>query len=330
MTPLNCSGSTTKGERPIPTNQKPPGLSMREPSLSRVSRRALNCLYSASLSERFHTMSQNPLPRPGPFAFATDLWRQRELLWQFTLRNVELRHKGSHLGLVWSLLNPLLMLGLYVVVLGYIFGGHYGVVPNESRLDYGLGIFLSLTLFHFLAEILGVAPVTIVTNPNFVKKVVFPLEILPASAVGGAMFHLIISLALVLLSLIISGRGLPLSTLLLPVIILPLVLFGLGIAWLLSALGVFFRDINQITSFLSMALMWASGVFFTAQKYPAAWQYLRFNPLLLAIDLARDAALWARPINLNHLGYLYVTAFLTCIVGHLAFHKMKPAFADVL
>ena len=271
-----------------------------------------------------------PKPSRSPVAFVSELWGQRELLWQFTVRNVELRHKGSHLGLVWSLLNPLLMLALYVTVLGYIFGGHYGVIPNETRLDYGLGIFLSLTLFHFFAEILGVSPTTIVANPNFVKKVVFPLDILPASAVGGALFHLLISLALVLAGLVLSGRGVPLSALWLPVIILPLVLFGLGVSWLLSGLGVFFRDINQITSFLAMALMWASGVFFTAQKFPAAWHYLRFNPLLLAIDLARDAAIWARPINFNHLAYLYAVALLSCMLGHMAFRKMKPAFADVL
>jgi len=89
-------------------------------------------------------------PRPAPLAFATDLWGQRELLWQFTVRNVELRHKGSHLGLIWSFLNPLLMLGLYVLVFGYIFGGKFGVLPNETRVDYAIGIFFGLTLFQFL------------------------------------------------------------------------------------------------------------------------------------------------------------------------------------
>lgn len=74
-----------------------------------------------------------------PFAF--DLWVHRDLLWQFTLRNVELRHRGSHLGLVWSFLSPLLMLGLYVLVFGYIFGGSFGILPNETRIDYGLGYF---------------------------------------------------------------------------------------------------------------------------------------------------------------------------------------------
>ncbi|SDS27563.1 ABC transporter permease [Opitutus sp. GAS368] len=262
--------------------------------------------------------------------FAADLWTHRELLWQFTLRNVELRHKGSHLGLIWSILNPLLMLGLYVLVFGFIFGGKYGVSPNETRLDYALGIFLGLTLFHFVAEVLGVSSSIIVGNPNFVKKVVFPLEILPAANVGGALFHLLISLGLALLSLLLFGHGIPAGILWLPVIIFPLVLLGLGLAWLISALGVFFRDIGQVMQFLSTALMWASAVFFTAQKYPTAWTYLRFNPLLLAIDLTRDAALWARPLNYHHLGYLYLTGFAACYLGHLAFKRIKPAFADVL
>jgi lipopolysaccharide transport system permease protein len=262
--------------------------------------------------------------------FIADLWQHRELLWQFTVRNVELRHRGSHLGLVWSLLNPLLMLGLYVLVFGYIFGGSFGIIPHETRVDYALGIFLGLTLFHFFAEVLTLAPTLIVANPNFVKKVVFPLEVLPASSVSGAVFHLLISLGLALLSLILFGDGLPVSTLWLPVIIAPLVLLALGTSWLFSALGVFFRDIGQVMQFLSMALLWASGVFFSAQKYPAAWEYLRFNPLLLAIDLARDAALWARPLNFSHLAYLYVCGILACLLGHLAFRRMKPAFADVL
>ena len=139
--------------------------------------------------------------------FAADLWTHRELLWQFTLRNVELRHKGSHLGLIWSFLSPLLMLALYVLVFGYIFGGSFGVIPGETRVDYALGIFIGLTIFHLLAETLALAPSLIVGNPNFVKKVVFPLEILPAANVGAALIHLLISLGLVLLSLLCCGHA---------------------------------------------------------------------------------------------------------------------------
>jgi lipopolysaccharide transport system permease protein len=262
--------------------------------------------------------------------FAADLWTHRELLWQFTLRNVELRHKGSHLGLIWSFLNPLLMLGLYVLVFGYIFGGTFGVLPNESRADYALGIFVGLILYHFLAEVLGLAPALIVGNPNFVKKVVFPLEVLPAATVGGALIHLLISLGLALASLLVIDHHIPVTALWLPVIILPLILLALGFGWFFSALGVFFRDTNQIMQFVATILLWASGVFYTAQRYPAAWAYLRYNPVLLAIDMARDAVLWSRPVNGHHLAYLYATGLVSCWVGHVAFRRMKPAFADVL
>jgi len=263
--------------------------------------------------------------------FASDLWTHRELLWQFTLRNVELRHKGSHLGLVWSLLNPLLMLGLYVLVFGYINGNKFGVLPNEQWTDFALGVFLGLTFFHFLAEILGLSPSIIVGNPNFVKKVVFPLEILPAASVGAALFHMLISLGLALASLLAFGHGIGWGVLWLPVIIIPIIFLCLGIAWFFSALGVFFRDVGQVMQFLSMVLMFSSAVFYSAQSIkPPAWFWMRFNPVLLAIELARDAVLWHRQLNLNHLAYLYVVGIGACYFGHLAFRKMKPAFADVL
>jgi len=266
--------------------------------------------------------------------FAADLWQYRELLWQFTLRNVELRHKGSHLGLIWSFLSPLLMLAIYVLVFGYIFGGRFGILPQETRMDYGLGIFFGLTLFHFVAEVLGVAPGIIVGNPNFVKKVVFPLEILPVANVLGAVFHMLISLALLLIGIVCLGPGLTFLALWLPVILLPVILLMLGVGWFFSALGVFFRDVSQLMQFFTMALMFSSAVFYPAAKIiagsPSAWAILRFNPVLLAIELARDAALWSRPLNFHHLAYLYGAGFAACYLGYAAFCRMKPAFADVL
>ena len=263
--------------------------------------------------------------------FATDLWTQRELLWQFTLRNVEMRHKGSHLGLVWTFLSPLLMLGLYFFYFSYVAGSSFGVIPGETKVDFALGVFIGLTFFQFIAEVLGVSPINIVSNPNFVKKVVFPLEVLPASGVGAAAFHMLVSLALVLLSVQLFGSGLHLGVLWLPVIIFPVVLLCLGIGWFFAALGVFFRDIGLFMQFLTMALMFSSAVFNSSSKFPpAAWAILRFNPIMLAIELARDAVLWQRPINYHHLSYLYATGVGACYLGHAVFRKMKPAFADVL
>ena len=265
------------------------------------------------------------------FPFTSDLWIHRRLLRQFTVRNVEMRHKGSHLGLLWSIFNPLLMLGLYVVVFGFIFDGKFGVLPNETRADYALGIFFGLTLFQFIGEILGIAPTIIVGNPNFVKKVVFPLEVLPIANVGAAAYHLMISLGLALISLFVFTHNIHLELLWLPVIVLPVLLLGMGIAWFFSAIGVFLRDIGQVMQFLSLALMYSSAVFFSASKIPEPmWIFLRFNPLLLSIELIRNTALWGHPMNYTHLSYLYAVGLITCIFGHQVFRKLKPAFADVL
>lgn len=262
--------------------------------------------------------------------FAVDLIRHRELLWQFTVRNVELRHKGSYLGIVWSILNPLLMLALYVLVFGYIFSGTFGR-HGETRLEYGLTIFLGLTLFHFVSETLATAPLVIVGNPNFVKKVVFPLEILPAANVGAAGAHLLIGLALVLLGVVTLGGGITLSALWLPVILLPLFLTCLGLNWLFSALGVFLRDLAQLIQFLSLALLFASAVFYPLYKIPAwLWVYMRLNPVLIGIELARTTVLWHEPIRGAHLAYLYFFGLASCFTGYALFRRLKPAFADVL
>ncbi len=261
----------------------------------------------------------------------TPLVRHRALLWQFIERNVELRHKGSHLGLIWSFLNPLLMLGLYVFVFGYVFGGKFGARSGETRVDYALGIFIGLSLFHFIGEVLGVAPTVIVGNPNFVKKVVFPLEILPVASVGASFVHCLISVLLTLLGIALLGPGPSLGMLWMPVILAPVVLLSLGMGWFCAALGVFFRDINQLTAFLSMALMFASAVFYPAQSIPpAAWSILRFNPLIHAVELSRAAVLWQTGLNYHHLGYLYAISTVIAIGGFWVFQKLRPAFADVL
>lgn len=259
------------------------------------------------------------------------LWRHRDLLWQFAQRNIEVRHKGSFLGFMWAFANPLLMLGMYVVVFGYIFGGSFDVLPNETRIDYALGVFLGLTVFHFLAEIISLSPSLIISNPNLVKKVVFPLEVLPAATVASAGFHMLISLGLVLVGVVVFGNGLAVGALWLPLILLPMVLLCTGTAMGICALGVFWRDITQLTQFVSLGIMYASAIFFPASQIPPSiWAVLRFNPLLLAVELARDALLWDRTINWHHLAYLWVAGAVALWIGAGIFRRLRPAFADVI
>jgi lipopolysaccharide transport system permease protein len=253
------------------------------------------------------------------------------LIWQFTLRNIEIRHKGSYLGLVWSVLTPLLSFALYMFVFGYVFGGKYGVVPKETHLDYALGLFVSLAIMNLVVEVTSTSPLIIVTQPNFVKKVVFPLEILPVASVGASLFHFLISMSLAVLGVAIAGPGLSWSALWVPVIVLPVVLISFGIAWFASALGVFLRDIGQAAQFFGQVLIYASAVFYSHRIVPpVAWIFLRLNPLLHAVELARAALLWHRPLPLAYLAYLYGFGIAAFVLGAAFFQKLKPTFADVL
>jgi lipopolysaccharide transport system permease protein len=262
----------------------------------------------------------------------SDLARKRDLWWQFTVRAVEMRHRGSYLGMLWSVLNPLLMLGVYVVVFGVIFGGHFGVLPDETGTDFVLAVFLGLTFFHLIAETMAAAPTMIVINPNLVKKVVFPLEVLPLSQLGSFWFHFFISLALMLAGACCFGRGLPLAGLLwLPVILLPLALFSVGLGWLFAALGVFFRDLSQVMPFATQVLLYASAIFYPLAKIPPAiWLFLRWNPLLHIVQLARGVLLWNLPVNGLHLAYVYACGLAMFALGRWVFRKLQPAFADVI
>ncbi|HTB80559.1 MAG TPA: ABC transporter permease [Opitutaceae bacterium] len=272
-------------------------------------------------------------PRRGPSPVA-GFARKRDLWWQFTVRAIEMRHRGSYLGMLWSVLNPLLMLSLYMFVFGVIFKSKFGVLPQETPVDVALTIFLGLILYHVIAETLAVGPTIIVSTPNLVKKVVFPLEVLPLAQLGAFWFHLLISLGLLLIGMVVMGRSLTLAGLLwLPAVLLPQLLLTAGLCWFLAALGVFFRDINQVIQFASQIMLWASAIFYPISRFrgsPVVWNLLKWNPLLQTVQLARDALLWHQPVNLTHLTYTYAAGLATFIAGGWFFRKMQPAFADVI
>lgn len=276
-----------------------------------------------------------------PARMVFGLLSRRELIWQFTRRNIELRHRGSRLGAFWALLNPLSMLALYFIVFGVIYDQRFHVLPGETRFDFSLALFLGLALFHAFSETLAWAPGVIVANPNFVKKVVFPLEALPVAHMGATAFHLVVSLGLVLFGAAFGTGGLSLSVLWLPVLILPLLLLSLGVAWGLSALGVFVRDIGQVTAFLSTALLFASAVMYPPSKIlealagkpplvQAALDLLLHNPLLQLIDLARRVVLWQQPMPVDALLRLYLVGLVVFAGGAVLFALLRKSFAEVI
>jgi lipopolysaccharide transport system permease protein len=269
---------------------------------------------------------------PRPSTPVTGFARNRDLWWQFTVRSVESRYRGSYFGILWAVFNPMLMLSIYFVVFGIIFGGHFRDPRTESLKDYAIAMFLGLTLFQLLAETLATAPLLVTANTNLVKKVVFPLEILPLAQVGGLWFNLAIGLVLALGGWIAIGERLSLAGLaLLPVILLPLLMLSAGLAWLLAALGVFFRDLAQAMPFLAQVIMYASAVVYPVSRIPSGvWQILKWNPFLETVVLAREVVLWGEPLNVARLGYTYASGGAILLLGHWTFKKLRPAFADVI
>ena len=262
------------------------------------------------------------------------LIKKRELLWQFLIRNVKSRHRGSLLGSFWLLVNPLLMLGLYVFAFGVVFGGRFTDSPSESTIDYALGVFIGLNVLGLISGMIGAAPGIIVGQPNFVKKVVFPLEILPAAMMGALSYDLLIGFSLCLVGVLVTGTSLSIYILYVPIIIGPVFLIALGLSWFFSALGVFIRDLSQLGSFLGLALLYASGVFYSAEKAkttaPEIWIYLQWNPLLQIIESLRQTILWGGQPDMFSVLYCWLFAIFVLLGGSWFFHRLRPAFADVL
>jgi lipopolysaccharide transport system permease protein len=256
---------------------------------------------------------------------------QRYLLLQYTRRQIEQRHRGSVLGVAWTLVQPLLMMGVYTVVFGVIFQGRYAGVENQTTWDYAIGVFLSLTLFHAVAESLSLGSGVVVGQPNLVKKVVFPLEILPLAQVGAGLFQFAISLSLVLVGAGLLGKGLSVQSLWFPVAVLPLVPMIIGISLGISALSVFLRDIQHMAGFASMVLLYASGVFYSSVMVPESiWQVLRFNPLLHVIEQSRRVLLWQLPLEAGPFLYSLACGLAAMVAGAWLFRRLRPHFADVL
>lgn len=258
-------------------------------------------------------------------------FEHRDLLFRFTVRQIERQTKGSWLGMLWVLVNPLLLLALFTLVFGMIMGGRFGISENPGPFDYPLGIFIGLTVMGLVTETMAQSPMIILSHQNLVKKVVFPLHLLPVATVGSIFFKTIMSSLLAFTFLIFLGPGLSWSALWYPVILLPMLLLALGLSWLLSSLGVYFRDSQQLMAFLGTALFYASAVFYPSQRIPGpVYDYLKFNPVLHAIELSRDVLLWNIPLDPLKLVYLYVVGLVACGVGLTCFQGLRTGFADVL
>jgi len=260
----------------------------------------------------------------------TSAWQHRALVATMTKREVVGRYRGSFLGMFWSLFNPILMLVIYTFVFSVVFKARWSA-GSDSKTEFALMLFAGLMIFNLFAECINRAPALIISNVNYVKKVVFPLEILPWVALGSALFHFLVSLVVWLVACLVLFGQLQATALLLPLIMLPLALFVLGVVWFLASLGVYLRDVSQIVGVLTSMLMFLSPIFYPISALPEEYRgLLEANPLTPAVEGARAVLfLGQQPDWLAWSGYC-VGAAVICWAGFAWFQKTRMGFADVL
>jgi lipopolysaccharide transport system permease protein len=257
-------------------------------------------------------------------------WRNRQLIIQLTKRDVLGRYRGSVFGLAWSFFNPLLMLAVYTFVFSVVFKARWGVA-GEDRVNFAIILFVGLIVFGLFAECINRAPGLILSNTNYVKKVVFPLEIMPSVALGSALFHAGVSLVVLLAAQFLINHRLPWTVVVFPIVLLPLLLATMGFAWLLSALGVYVRDLGQITSIFTTVLMFLSPLFYPLSALPEKYQlWLHLNPLTFIIEESRNVLIFGKTPNWIGWGLAVAAGVLFSAGGFWWFQNTRKGFADVL
>ena len=264
-------------------------------------------------------------------AMFKSLWRNWGLICQMTQREVAARYRGSFMGYAWSFFTPVLMLFVYTFVFSVVFKARWGVGVGESKADFAIVLFVGIIVHGLLAECINRAPGLILSNVNYVKKVVFPLEILPWVALGSALFNCLLNTTVLLLAQLIVNQTIPWTSVFFPLVLLPIILASIGFAWLLAALGVFVRDIGQITGVFTTVLMFMSPVFYPISALPKEYQtWLQLNPLTLIIEESRKVLVFGKMPDWSSVGIALLAGLAIAIVGFWWFQKTRKGFADVL
>lgn len=265
-------------------------------------------------------------------ALGKSLWRNRQLIVQMTRREVVGRYKGSVLGLAWSFFNPVFMLVVYTFVFSEVFKSRWGGSGGDtSKTQFALVLFVGLIVLSLFSEVVNRAPRLILSNVNYVKKVVFPIEILPVIAMGATVFHGLISLGVLLAAFALFNGYLHWTVVFVPFVLLPLIIITLGLSWMLASLGVFLRDVGQTISVITTLLMFLSPVFYPVTAVPERFRpFIMANPLTFIIEQTREVLIWGHLPDWLGLGIYTLAATVVAWVGYVWFQKTRKGFADVL
>jgi lipopolysaccharide transport system permease protein len=265
-----------------------------------------------------------------PNVMVSSFWSHRRLIFNLVRQEVVGRYRGSVLGLLWSFFNPVFMLVVYTFVFSFVLKARWGT-GDGSKAEFALILFAGLLIFNLFAECITRSPVLILSHPNYVKKVIFPLEILPWVILGSALFHMVISLLVWLLfSLPIYGLP-PLTALLFPLILLPLILVILGLSWFLASLGVYLRDASHVVGIIVTATMFLTPIFYPLSIIPPNFRkFVYLNPLSFIVEQVRSLLIFGRGIDFAGYALLLLASLLLSWLGFAWFQLTRKGFADVI
>ncbi len=263
-------------------------------------------------------------------ALGASLWRNRQMIVQMTRREVAGRYKGSVMGLAWSFFNPIFMLIVYTFVFSVIFKSRWGA-GDESKTQFAVMLFVGLIVAGLFGEVLNRAPSLILSNVNYVKKVVFPLEVLPFISMAAALFHSLASLLVLLAAFLLLNGYLHWTIVCLPLVLAPLVILTTGLAWIMASLGVFLRDVGQFVAIVVTVMTFLSPVFYPITAVPERFvPFILLNPLTFIIEQAREVLIRGNVPNWMGLGIYTLVALCIAWLGFAWFQKTRKGFADVL
>jgi len=259
------------------------------------------------------------------------LWQHFDLVWQLTAREVLTRYQGSIFGVAWSLFYPVLMLTVYTFVFSVAFKARWGGTEEESNIAFAIILFVGLFIHGFFAECIVRAPSLILSNATYVKKIVFPLDILPWVGLGAALFHAMINVVVLLAAQLLLNHTLPWTAIFLPFVLIPLIFGILGLSWLLSSIGVYVRDIGQTVGVATTVLMFLSPVFYPVSALPEPYRvFLQLNPLTFIIEQARAVLIWGHAPDWITLLLYSFGGFMLAWLGFWWFQRTRAGFADVI
>lgn len=266
-----------------------------------------------------------------PAALLLGLFRNRDLIIQLTRREILGRYRGSALGVLWSFVHPVLMLAVYTFVFSVVFATRWPGVDTGNKLQFAVVLFAGMIVFGIFSECVQRAPNLVVSQPNFVKKVVFPLEVMAWTTLATALFHAAISFLVLAGLLLLTSGTVPWTAVFLPATLAPVVVLTLGLIWFFSALGVYVRDVHQILGIAVTALLFLSPLFYPASALPEGLRWMAVvNPIAFSIEQTREVLVFGRPPAWALLaGYLGI-GLAVMWMGFAWFQKTRRGFADVL